>query len=160
MTGAKEPKATSGVKFPPPAIYALLLGAGFLLGTRFPAEIWPGHAIATRVAGALLFAVGAALGLSAILTFRRAGTSPNPMRPTSALAVAGPYRFTRNPMYLGLAIGFAGFSVFWNALWPLLSVPLAMALETILVIAREERYLEGRFGEAYRGYKARVRRWI
>jgi protein-S-isoprenylcysteine O-methyltransferase Ste14 len=152
--------ATSGVKFPPPAIYALALAAGFLARRRWPAEIWTGHVHTARAGGALLFAAGLALAASAVLVFRRAGTSPNPMRPTTTLAVAGPYRFSRNPMYLGMTLVSAGFAVFWNALWPLLSVPVAMGLVTVLVITREERYLEARFGEEYRRYRARVRRWI
>jgi protein-S-isoprenylcysteine O-methyltransferase Ste14 len=151
---------TSGVKFPPPAIYALALAAGFLARRRWPVEILPGHVHASRAGGAMLFAAGIALAGSAVFAFRRAGTSPNPMRPTTALAVAGPYRFSRNPMYLGMTLVSAGFAVFWNALWPLLSVPVALGLVTAFVIAREERYLEARFGEDYRLYRARVRRWI
>jgi protein-S-isoprenylcysteine O-methyltransferase Ste14 len=148
------------VRFPPPAIYAILIGAGFLLQRRWPEEIWPGHVREMRVAGAFLFAVGAALGLWAVATFRRSGTSPNPMAPTRALAAGGPYRFTRNPMYLGISILSAGFAVFWNALWPLLTVPVAILLVTFLVIAKEEAYLERLFGTDYLGYKSRVRRWM
>jgi protein-S-isoprenylcysteine O-methyltransferase Ste14 len=155
-----DPPATSGVKFPPPAIYALALAAGFLARRRWPAEILPGHPLSARLLGVLLVALGMAVAVPAVLAFRPAGTSSNPMRPTTALALSGPYRFTRNPMYLGLALGNAGFAVFWNALWPLLSVPVAMGLLTAFVIAREERYLESRFGEAYRDYMTRVRRWI
>jgi protein-S-isoprenylcysteine O-methyltransferase Ste14 len=154
------PGATSGVKFPPPAIYALALAAGFLAHRRWPAALWPGHALELRALGVLLFGLGLGLAGWAAWTFRRAGTSPNPARPTSALTFGGPYGFTRNPMYLGLAIANAGFAVFWNALWPLLSVPVAVGLLTAFVIAREERYLESRFGEAYRDYRTRVRRWI
>ncbi len=150
----------SGVKFPPPAIYALLLAAGFLVGRRWPAAIWPGHVKELRLAGAVLFAAGALLGIWAVATFRRAGTSPNPMKPTTAFAAEGPYRFTRNPMYLGLSTLSLGFAVFWNALWPLLTVPVAMGLVQVFVIAKEEAYLERLFGRSYLGYKSRVRRWI
>ena len=150
----------SGIRFPPPAIYALLLAAGFLLHRRWPAAIWPGHVREMRVAGALLFAAGAGLGIWAVATFRGARTSPNPMSPTTALAMKGPYRFTRNPMYLGMSILSAGFAVFWNALWPLLAVPVSMVLVNVLVIAKEEAYLARLFGENYLGYKSRVRRWL
>ena len=160
MTAEAVPTRTSGVKFPPPAIYALGLAGGFLLGRRWPASVWPAHDIEVRLLGVLLFVLGLGIGAWAVLTFRAAGTSPNPMRPTATLAFGGPYRLTRNPMYLGLAFASAGFALFWNALWPLLSVPVAMALLSRFVIAREERYLEAKFGEDYVRYKVRVRRWL
>jgi protein-S-isoprenylcysteine O-methyltransferase Ste14 len=151
---------TSGVKFPPPAFYALGLGAGFLAGRRWPAAVWPGHPLALRAVGILGFLLGLGFAGWGVLTFRSAGTSPNPMRPTTSLAFGGPYRFSRNPMYLGLAVASASFALFWNALWPLLSVPFAMALVWRFVIAREERYLAAKFGEEYLRYRGRVRRWI
>lgn len=159
MTAAAAP-ATSGVKFPPPAIYALALAGGFLLGLVRPASIWPGRALEARTVGLLLVVLGLGTGAWAVLTFRAAGTSPNPMRPTKALVRDGPYRFSRNPMYLGLATASAGFALFWNALWPLASVPVAMMLVSRLVIAREERYLEAKFGSDYGDYRAQVRRWL
>ncbi len=160
MTAEASPAPTSGVKFPPPAIYALALGGGFLLFRWWPVSVWPAHALETRALGILLFVLGLGIGAWAVLTFRAAGTSPNPMRPTTSLAFEGPYRLSRNPMYLGLAIAFAGFALFWNALWPLLSVPVAMALLSRFVIAREERYLTAKFGEKYLRYTDEVRRWI
>ena len=159
MTNVPKP-ATSGVKFPPPAIFALALGGGFLLFRWWPVSVWPGRALEARALGVFLFAFGLGIAAWAVLTFRAAGTSPNPMRPTVALAFGGPYRFSRNPMYLSLAIAFAGFALFWNALWPLLSVPVAVVLLSRLVIAREEAYLGTKFGESYHRYKARVRRWL
>jgi protein-S-isoprenylcysteine O-methyltransferase Ste14 len=160
VTAEAVPAPTSGVKFPPPAIYALALAGGFLLGRLWPAPVWPAHGLEVRAFGMLLFLLGLGNGAWAVRTFHAAGTSPNPMRPTATLAFGGPYRFTRNPMYLGLAVASAGFALFWNALWPLLSVPVAMALLSRFVIAREERYLEAKFGEDYLRYKGRVRRWL
>ncbi len=119
-----------------------------------------GHPLASRALGILGFLLGLGFAGWAVLTFRAAGTSPNPMRPTTSLAFDGPYRFSRNPMYVGLAVASACFALFWNALWPLLSVPVAMALVWRFVIAREERYLDAKFGEEYRRYRDRVRRWI
>lgn len=159
MTAEPKPP-TSGVKFPPPAFFALALAAGFLVRRRWPASIAPGHDLEVRVAGVAAFLLGLGLALWAIRVFVAAGTSPNPTRPTSALAFAGPYRFTRNPMYLGLSAASAGVAMFWNALWPLLGVPLAMALVTRFVIAREERYLASRFGAPYVDYTRKVRRWL
>ena len=122
--------------------------------------VLPGLSRAAAAAGAVLFLSGAGLAAAGVLTFRKAGTSPNPTRPTRALTVAGPYRFTRNPMYLGLALASAGIAVAFNAFWPLPLVAVAAALMVPLVIAREERYLEGKFGDEYRRYRSGVRRWL
>jgi protein-S-isoprenylcysteine O-methyltransferase Ste14 len=97
---------------------------------------------------------------SAVAMFRRAGTSPDPREPTTALAFDGPYRFTRNPMYLGMALILGGLALVGNALWPLIAVVLAVWIIRTQVIDREERYLEAKFGGAYRDFKSRVRRWI
>jgi protein-S-isoprenylcysteine O-methyltransferase Ste14 len=151
---------TSGVRFPPPLIYVGVLAAGFLLQWRWPVRIWPDRPLSAHLAGAVLILLGAATAASGVLTFRSVGTSPNPTRPSTALALTGPYRFTRNPMYLGLAIGSAGVAVACNAVWPLALLPVSIVLVTRFVIAREERYLETRFGSAYASYKESVRRWL
>ena len=79
---------------------------------------------------------------------------------TTALAVGGPYRFTRNPMYLGLVFITAGLALLANALWPLILLPVVIVILRRAVIDREERYLTAKFGEEYLQYKARVRRWL
>ncbi len=91
---------------------------------------------------------------------RRARTSVNPSRPTTALLTAGPYRLTRNPMYLAMVIQYVGLALLFNALWAIVLLPLALVIIHFTVIKREERYLEQKFGEDYRAYKARVRRWL
>jgi len=151
---------TSGGRFPPPLIYVGVLAAGFLLQHFWPIHILPGRDLATHLAGFFLAFLGTVTALAGVLTFRRTGTSPNPTRPSSALALTGPNRFTRNPMYLGWAIASAGVSLAANAVWPLALVPAAVLLVDRLVIAREERYLESRFGGAYLRYKESVRRWL
>ena len=113
-----------------------------------------------RVLGILLVLVGAATTLSAVGFFRRARTSLVPIRPSTTLVSTGPYRFTRNPMYLGLAVVYVGIACWLGTLWPLLLLPVVLVLVGSLVIAREERYLEAKFGEEYRAYRARVRRWL
>ncbi len=154
------PADNSGVRFPPPLFYVLALAGGYALQKRWPMPTLPGPPGAVRAAGILLALAGAAVAASAVRTFVRAGTSPNPTRPTAALALNGPYRFTRNPMYLGLAIASAGVAVVFDAIWPLVLIPVAVLLVTRFVIMREERYLEAKFGDAYRQYRARVRRWV
>jgi protein-S-isoprenylcysteine O-methyltransferase Ste14 len=92
--------------------------------------------------------------------FRRAGTTENPFKPSTALVFDGPYRFTRNPMYLGMAAVYVGLAFVLGLMWALLFLPLVLIAVDRLVIAREEPYLERKFGEEYVAYKRRVRRWI
>ncbi len=84
----------------------------------------------------------------------------NPYQPTTAIVTEGPYRFTRNPIYLSLAVLYAGLAVMANALWSLLLLLAVMLIIHYAVILPEERYLEQKFGEEYRSYKAKVRRWL
>jgi protein-S-isoprenylcysteine O-methyltransferase Ste14 len=111
------------------------------------------------ILGALLLGLGC-IGFGGIWVFLRAGTSPNPYRPSTALVTTGPYRFTRNPMYLGFTLLYLGVTCWVNSLWPLLALPLILLLMQRSVIAKEEAYLEHRFGEDYRQYRMRVRRWL
>jgi protein-S-isoprenylcysteine O-methyltransferase Ste14 len=149
---------SSGIVVPPPLAYVVGFGAGYLLHRIVPIRIstsgpW-------RVPGWALIASGGAVMLSALVTFRRAGTTPNPTKPAAALALGGPYRFTRNPMYLGWVLAYVGGALLVNAVWPLLLLPVVIAVVQRMFIEKEERYLEQKFGEGYRRYKARVRRWI
>ena len=156
-----SPGDSSGVRILPPLFYVAGLAAGFLVQRAWPVPIVsPTAVLPVLVAGQILVTVCSALSLWALFTFWRSGTTPNPMRPTTALALGGPYRFTRNPMYVSLAAIQAGMALISNALWPLLSLlPVLVAVQW-LVIDREERYLERKFGESYLSYKQRVRRWL
>jgi protein-S-isoprenylcysteine O-methyltransferase Ste14 len=153
-----SPPDNSGVRFPPPLLYVIPLGIGILIQRFYPVAILP-RGIAL-VPGVLLVALGLALGAVAMISFVRARTSPIPIKPTTAIVATGPYRFTRNPMYLGLALLYLGVTLWVDTLWPLLFLPLVLFTVQRTVIAREERYLEAKFGDEYRVYKARVRRWI
>jgi protein-S-isoprenylcysteine O-methyltransferase Ste14 len=82
------------------------------------------------------------------------------MKPDTALVTSGPYRFTRNPMYLGMAFLYVGFAFAFGVIWALAFLPAVIVVVDRFVIAREEPYLERNFGQAYRDYKARVRRWV
>jgi len=142
---------------PPPLIYGVPLAAGLVLNHYRP---WPAlSAELARIAGPVFVTLGF-IGLPALLAFLRAGTHPEPWRPATALVLTGPYRLTRNPMYLGLALLYLGISLWVNTVWPLLALPLVLLVIHFGVVRREEAYLERRFGEQYRAYRARVRRWI
>lgn len=149
---------TPGVVAPPPLIYLGALALGFAAEALLPSETLAG-AVRWPLGGALLVA-GLALIVAFERAFQRASTSANPYRPSTHLALDGPYRFTRNPGYLGMALVFAGICVLSSALWALLGLPLAVLAVDRGVIAREEPYLERRFGTEYVRYKARVRRWL
>jgi protein-S-isoprenylcysteine O-methyltransferase Ste14 len=147
-----------GVIAPPPLIFLAGLAVGFGLQALLPDTSLPG-ALRWVLGGALVIA-GVALMLSFELAFKRKATSANPWRPTTAIATEGPYRLTRNPAYLGMALVFVGVAVLAGALWVLLPLPLVLAIVDRGVIAREERYLERKFGQEYLDYKGRVRRWV
>jgi protein-S-isoprenylcysteine O-methyltransferase Ste14 len=148
----------SGVLIPPPFFYVIPLGIGVLIHRLHPISLMP-REVAVLL-GIPLAVLGIALIAFAMVLFFRARTSPIPIKPTTAIVETGPYRFTRNPMYLGLALLYLGVTLWVDTFWPLLFLPLVIFMVQRFVIAREERYLEAKFGESYRGYKGRVRRWI
>jgi protein-S-isoprenylcysteine O-methyltransferase Ste14 len=92
--------------------------------------------------------------------FLRSRTTLLPHKPSSALIASGPYRFSRNPLYLSSALLYSGLALWFGLFWPLLLLPLALTAIRFYVIAKEESYLERRFGQEYLDYKARVRRWL
>jgi len=100
------------------------------------------------------------LALSALLEMRRAGTHVDPRQQVTALVTQGPFRLTRNPLYLSLTLLYAGIALMVNSLWAILLLPGALIMIRYGVINREERYLERTFGEQYLSYKAKVRRWV
>ncbi|GAP65574.1 hypothetical protein MBSD_n0864 [Mizugakiibacter sediminis] len=160
MPAATDPSTprTAGV-IPPPVLFFAALALGFALHRLWPQPLFA-DATAGRVAGVALIALGAALGTWMMLHFRRAGTPVSPLRPTRRLVVSGPYRYSRNPDYIGQALICAGIALAANAAWALLMLPPALLLVRHAVVAREERYLLALFGEPYAAYCRRVRRWI
>ncbi len=155
---ASKPTDHAGVWVPPPLIYVGMFGCGVLLQVVAPLTFLP--RLPARVA-AVLFLGGYALlfGWSYLL-FRRTGTSIVPVKPSMALVVRGPYRLTRNPMYLSLVCLYLAAALWFDVVWALILGPLLVLVVQHLVISKEERYLEQTFGEVYRQYRARVRRWI
>lgn len=144
---------------PPPVMYigALLLGVG--IHVLLPISIFlatPAHEI---LAGFLLILSGA-FARWAFLTMRRAGTTANPKKPSEALVTDGPFRISRNPIYVAMTGLYIGSAFLVNSAWPLiLLVPLLMVMQWG-VILREERYLSEKFGSEYTAYSSRVRRWL
>ena len=147
-----------GVWFPPPLWYALAVLIGALLNRRWPLPIAAGPL--TTIAG-VLFVVGwMALALPSIGRFRRSKTSIIPMRPAEALVLSGPYHYTRNPMYVSLALLTIGCGLLLATWWPIVLLVPTIAVVQQFVILPEERYLQRRFGTEYEKYTRRVRRWL
>jgi protein-S-isoprenylcysteine O-methyltransferase Ste14 len=143
---------------PPPLIYAGPLAVGLLLSRVFPVKFLP--RVAALSLGSLCIGIASMLIRSAIGEMRRANTSANPTRSVTALVTEGPFRYTRNPLYMSLTLLYAGIALIANAAWALLLLPVVLLIINRGVIDREERYLERKFGEQYLHYKARVRRWL
>lgn len=154
MTDADLP----GVLAPPPMIFFGLEAGAFAVNWLAPAPLLPGGPI--WWAGLPLLGLGISLGASAIAAMRRSGTPVDPYEPSAAVVTGGPYRYTRNPIYLGLVLIYLGVAALLNSIWPLVMLPVVLVLIDRFVIAREERYLERKFGGDYLHYKSSVRRWL
>ena len=147
-----------GVIAPPPLIYLACLGVGFALDALLPSASLS-NAVRWAV-GPLLTVAGIALQASFIAAFVRAKTNVDPYKPTKAIVTSGPYRLTRNPGYLGFTLLVSGIGLMAEALWIFVALVPTLALMDRGVIAREERYLERKFGAEYLAYKASARRWL
>lgn len=149
-------------RFPwPPVIFGSALVCGLMLHGLWPLVLPSATpALALQIAGMLVALIGIALLVMASGRFRAAGTPMAPIRPSTALVTDGVYGFTRNPIYLGMSCVLAGIGLALRDVWFLPLVTLAVFAVSSLAISREELYLEAKFGEAYRLYRARVRRWL
>lgn len=147
------------MRIPPPLLVALAIACGLVLQRIWPFPVAIGGAIGLLV-GTVLVAGGLGLVLLAGAMLVRSGQDPKPWKPTPVLITAGPYSWSRNPIYLGmLAIGVGIGGLAGNG-WIVVSVLASALLLKRLVIDREEWYLDDKFGDAYREYKANVRRWL
>jgi protein-S-isoprenylcysteine O-methyltransferase Ste14 len=153
-----EARDNSGVRFPPPVVYVVGLVIGYLLERKHPLASLPRNF--SIAGGVVLIVAGLLVARSAALTMWKAKTSMIPFRPTTAIVSDGVYRFTRNPMYLAMVVMYVGIALLIRAAWAFVLLPLVMIAVDRLVIAKEERYLRGKFGETYTNYCSRVRRWI
>lgn len=147
-----------GVPLPPPLIYVAGLAAGGVIEVFEPtsAPAWP-ITVPVAVLGAAAWLV---LDGASMVRFKRAGTPVVPFQPSTALVTDGPYRFSRNPIYLGMAALYVSLAFLLGIMWALAVLPLVVVAVDRLVIAREELYLERKFGAEYTAFRRRVRRWI
>ena len=143
----------------PPAPYAAALLGGWWLDANIHSLVWDWGTL-TRPLGWLGVAIGLTLFAWTLATFWRHRTTVNPYQAASSLCTEGPFRFSRNPIYVGDWFILVGVSLLLATWWPLLFAPLIWTMLRYGVIRHEEAHLEAKFGEAYRDYKTRVRRWL
>jgi protein-S-isoprenylcysteine O-methyltransferase Ste14 len=147
-----------GVIAPPPLIYSGAMAIGLLANKLCPISFLPRGL--PRVLGWPLIVGGLVIGSLGFREMRRAETNVDPRQPTTAIVTEGPYRFTRNPLYLSMTLIYAGITALANALPAAVLFPIVLRIMRRGVIEREKRYLERKFGDEYLIYKAQVRRWV
>ena len=151
--------ATSNAVIRPPIAWALAFVAGLGLDWLYPMPFVPAF-IPAGWAGFAVFALGFVLAIWAIVTISKAGSRVETNKPTTTIVARGPYRYTRNPIYVGMFLGQSGLAVAFDSLWLFaMLVPFSFVIR-YGVVAREEAYLERKFGGVYLDYKSRVRRWL
>jgi protein-S-isoprenylcysteine O-methyltransferase Ste14 len=151
---------TAGVIAPPPVLLAVALAIGFCLEAVIPMSFVGDRPTVVRLVGATLISAGAVLSAAVVRTFRAARTPVSPGRPTTRIVRTGPYRYTRNPDYLGQVLVYIGATLVANSWWPMFLAPAVLVVIHRGVVRREERYLEAKFGREYRDYTDRVPRWL
>jgi protein-S-isoprenylcysteine O-methyltransferase Ste14 len=148
-------------RIPPPPAFALPLVLGVLAGRWAPLPLVPPPLqSAVRAVGFMLLGLGVALTATCALQFLGRRTTIVPHRNATALVTTGPYRMTRNPMYVGLTMIYLAVALVAGVLWPLLLLPAPLLLVAGVHIPLEERTMAAAFGDEYRRYASRVRRWL
>lgn len=153
---AEELRDSPRVMSCPPLVFLAALGIGWFVNWLLPIQL----PLRLPVSGGILGLCGAALGLWGVRALHRAGTSVRPGHPVTALVTDGPYQYTRNPLYIGLTTICLGIVLATGVLWMLVTLTPTLALVHWKIVRREEQFLEAKFGEPYRIYKRRVRRWV
>jgi protein-S-isoprenylcysteine O-methyltransferase Ste14 len=149
----------AGVIAPPPVLFAGVFLIGFAMQRMHPLGFGPDRQLHLWLK--LIFLNGSgALALWASGFMVHARTHINPLRPSTALVTGGPYRFSRNPLSVSLVMLYIGMALQINTVWPIILMPALLWVNHFGIILREERYLESKFGDEYRNYRATVRRWL
>jgi protein-S-isoprenylcysteine O-methyltransferase Ste14 len=158
---SNEGEQHEGIALPlPPLIYLGFLILGLAVNLYYPLSLSSSETAVIVILGLGVIACGLALGAWALSAMWRAGVSPLPWKQPARLVVDGPFRFSRNPVYVSLAIVYLGLSIALNTLWPPAFLGFALIIVDRGIILQEERFLEKKFGAGYLSYKVRVRRWI
>jgi protein-S-isoprenylcysteine O-methyltransferase Ste14 len=153
-------RGTAGVIARPPLIFLGFLALTAVLEALVPSPMTTLFPHARYIAGAVLFIVGLLIGIAGVRNLRAAATNISTDLPTTALVVDGVYAWSPNPLYLAMALAYIALAIVGGSAWAIVLLVPLLVLMHIGVISREERYLEREFGDAYRQYKSRVRRWL
>ena len=148
----------AGVKFPPLLLFLVVIGAAYGIHYVYPMGL--GGASELKYVGGLVIILGIGVIVMASLNFKRAKTTIEPWKPSTAIISTGIYRYSRNPIYLALCLIQMGIGLALNNFWILIAVLVYALLLYHMAIKKEEAYLESKFGEEYTAYKNKVRRWI
>jgi protein-S-isoprenylcysteine O-methyltransferase Ste14 len=149
----------ANVIVPPPIALILCLGAAWAATGLRPAPFLP-ESVPRTALGAAVLLIGLSVALSAAFAFRRAGTALRPDRPSTRVIARGPYRYSRNPIYLSMFLTIVAAALASNSLWQLAGLAVFYPIIRWGVVAREEAYLARKFGPTYADYVGRVRRWL
>ena len=153
-----DPTDNAEVLAPAPVFFGVAVAAGFLLEWLFPTSLLTFSYSAS--VGFILIAASVVLVVFAVLPLKRARTAFDARRPTTSIVTTGAFGFSRNPTYVSLAVLQVGLGLLSQSLWVIITAVAAVAITHWGVVLREERYLERKFGQEYRSYAARVRRWL
>jgi protein-S-isoprenylcysteine O-methyltransferase Ste14 len=160
MANATDPRGGARVKLPPPLLLLALIGMGVLLRyVGAPPPLPGGRAVQFAVAGVLVV-VALLIGGSAVGLFKKSGQHPAPWKPSPSLVLQGAYRFTRNPMYVSMTLIIIGLGFALDDLWLVIGAALFLIVVHYTAVLPEEAYLEEKFGDDYRAYKKKVRRYL
>lgn len=152
----------AGVSIFPPGVPLLVIALGVILKRHWPIGDGPLKTTPPGfwLGGAIVISGFLGIMLPALLVMRRSGQSPNPLKPTPSILTHGPFRYTRNPMYLTMIVACIGFAVLLANWWIVVLTPFGALLLQQLAIVPEERYLTAKFGDEYRSYQQQIRRWL
>jgi protein-S-isoprenylcysteine O-methyltransferase Ste14 len=160
MTQAEAGERGAKVRFPPPLIYIVSILLGVAIRYAAAPLALADYRYLALAAGVAVFLAGFGLIAGAWTLFRRTGQDPKPWKPTPEIVLSGPYRFTRNPMYLGMTCIQIGLGLALNNLWISLLAAFSLLAVHFIAVLPEERYLAEKFGDTYRGYLLKVRRYL
>lgn len=159
MSHPESGERGANVRFPPPLVYLAFILVGAALAYAAPLPV-PGPRYLSVAAGVAIVLAGLWLIADAWKLFQRTGQDPAPWKPSPELVLSGSYRFTRNPMYLGLTCIQVGLGIALSNLWISLLAAFSLLAVHFIAVVPEERYLAGKFGDSYRGYMIKVRRYL
>lgn len=160
MTETKSNERGADVRLPPPLVFLVSLLLGVALRYAVAPLAVPGGGSVLRWAGVAIVLGGLAMGIPARRLFARTGQDLKPWTPSPELLLSGPYRFTRNPMYVGLTIVQIGLGLVFNNLWICVLAPFSLLVVHFTAILPEERYLTEKFGGSYKAYQEKIRRYL